>query len=156
MLISEYSQGNLDKMAVGAMFSLVGTSVLRTVDSLMLQELLYFKLASVNGEFILKNINISNYNRKFILISFYNNSDSIYPNIINKINKKTIKKIMKSIKLDFYELLQDSNISWAFDNLVEKITFLKEKYKMPESNLELIRGDQLDKTAIEIKELFEK
>lgn len=155
MLISEYSQIELDKMAVGAMFSLIGSSALRTVDSLMLQELLYFKLASVNGEFILKNINISNYNRNFILISFYNKSDSTFPDIINKINKKTVKKILKNIKLDFYEFLQESKISWAFDNLVEKITFLKEKYKMPESDLELIRGDQLDKAVIEIKELFE-
>ncbi len=155
MLISEYSQNELDKMAVGAMFSLMGTSVLRTVDSLKLQELLYFKLASVNGEFLLKNINISNYNRKFILISFYNKSDSTYPNITNKINKKVIKKILKSIKSDFYEFLEESKISWAFDNLVEKITFLKEKYKMPESDLELIRGDKLDKAVIEIKELFE-
>ncbi len=155
MLISEYSQIKLDKMAVGAMFSLVGTSVLRTVDSLMLQELLYFKLASVNGEFILKNINISNYNRKFILISYYNKSDSTFPDIINKINKKTVKKILKSVKFDFDEFLKESKISWAFDNLVEKITYLKEKYKMPESDLEIIRGNQLDKAVIEIKELFE-
>jgi len=52
--------------------------------------------------------------------------------------------------------LKESQISRAFDNLVEKITYLKEQYKMPESDIELIRGDRLDKSAIEIKELFEK
>jgi len=156
MLISEFSKIKLDKMAIGAMFSLIGSSALRTVDSLRLQELLYFKLASTNGEFIIKNINLRNYDRNFIIIAFYNKSDLTFPDIIQKINKKTIKKILKNVKSDFNESLKESNFSWAFDNLAEKVNFLKEKYKMPETDLEIIRKNLLNKVTVEIKELFEK
>ena len=147
MLISEFSKIKLDKMAIGAMFSLIGSSALRTVDSLRLQELLYFKLASTNGEFIIKNINLRNYNRNFIIIAFYNKSDLTFPDIIQKINKKTIKKILKNVKSDFNESLKESNSSWAFDNLAEKINFLKEKYKMPETDIEVIRKNLLNKVS---------
>ena len=155
MLISEYSQIELDRIAIGAMFSLISTSALRTVDSLRLQELLYFKLASVNGEFMIKNILISNYPRNFILIAYYEKSDSQDFDLVQKIDKKTIKEILKNIKRDFYDFLDESKISWAFENIKEKIDFLKMKYKIPDSDLEIIRKNVLNKVALEIRKLFE-
>lgn len=155
MLISEYSKKKLDEMAIGAMFSLVCTNILRTIRSLNLQELEYFKMASTNGEFMLKNINITNYERNFILLAHYTEPDSILPDIKQKINKKAIKKILDSVKKDFNEFGKGTKISWVFDNLEDKVNFLKEKYKTPEKDIELIRRNLLNKTSIKIKELFE-
>ena len=155
MLISEYSQIELDKIAIGAMFSLISNSALRTVDSLRLQELLYFKLASVNGEFMIKNILIRNYPRNFILIAYHEKSSSQDFDLVQKIDKKTIKEILKNIKRDFYDFLDESKISWAFENIKEKIDFLKMKYKIPDSDLEVIRKNVLNKVALEIRQLFE-
>ena len=56
MLISEYYNKELNAIAVGAMFSLVCTNILRTVKNLDLNKLEYFKLSSSNGEFLLKHI----------------------------------------------------------------------------------------------------
>ncbi|MEJ2294604.1 MAG: hypothetical protein P8Y23_07510 [Candidatus Lokiarchaeota archaeon] len=155
MLISEFSQIELDKMAVGAMFSLITTSALRTVDSLQLQELKYFKLASIKGEFMIKNITLNNYPRNFILVSYYEKSDTPYPKFAQKVDKNIIKKILKDIKRDFYELSDENKISWAFDNLTEKVRFLQEKYKIPEGDIENVRRNNLNRTAIEIRNLFE-
>ncbi|MFX1314056.1 MAG: hypothetical protein ACFFHD_15830, partial [Promethearchaeota archaeon] len=155
MLISEYSKKKLDEMAIGAMFSLVCTTILRTIKNLNLQELEYFKMASTNGEFILKNIDITNYERNFILIAHYIKSDSILPDIKQKINKKAIKKILDSVKRDFNEFGRGTKIYWVFDNLENKVNFLKEQYKTPEKDIELIRRNLINKTSIKVKELFE-
>ncbi|MFX1322767.1 MAG: hypothetical protein ACFFAQ_14110 [Promethearchaeota archaeon] len=155
MLISEYSKKKVDEMAIGAMFSLVCTNILRTIKSLNLQELKYFKMASTNGEFMLKNISITNYERNFILLAHYTKSDSILPEITQKIDKKEIKKILDSVKRDFNEFGKGTKISWVFDNLGDKVNFLKKKYKTPEKDIEIIRRNLLNKTSIKIKELFE-
>lgn len=156
MLISEVSRIQLDKLAIAAMFSLIGTSVLRAVESLNLQELQYLKLASTNGEFMLKNINLTNYERNFILIAFYDKSDLFLPGLSQKINKKTIRKINKDVKQDLYAFRKEANLDWAFDNLIEKLIFLRKTYKMPESDIEITRKNLLNKVAIEIRGLFEK
>ncbi|MFX1573713.1 MAG: hypothetical protein ACFFB0_13265, partial [Promethearchaeota archaeon] len=156
MLISEHSKKKLDEMAIGAMFSLVCTNILRAIKSLNLQELEYFKMASTNGEFMLKNIDITNYERNFILIAHYIKSDSILPDITQKINKKAIKKILDSVKRDFNEFGRGTKISWVFDNLENKVNFLKETYKTPEKDVELIRRNLLNKTSIKVKELFKR
>ena len=155
MLVSEYNKIELNSVAIGAMFSLITTTVLRTIKNLSLHELEYFKISSANGEFMLKNINIANYMRNFILLAHYDQSNSFIPNIKNKLEKKTIDKILKSVKKDFYEFREGTKISWIFDNLADKVNFLKQKYTIPEGDIEIIRINLLNKTAIKIKELFE-
>ncbi len=155
MLVSEHNKIKLNSVAIGAMFSLITTTVLRTINNLDLHELEYFKMSSANGEFMLKNINIANYMRNFILLAHYDQSNSFIPNIKNKLEKKTIDKILKSVKKDFYEFREGTKISWIFDNLTDKVNFLKQKYTIPEGDIEIIRINLLNKTAIKIKELFE-
>ncbi len=155
LIISEYSNTKLNPVAIGAMFSLVYTSLLRAIKALNLTELEHFKLSSGNGEFLLKNLSISNYNRPFILLAYYDESNSHLPNLSGKISKKLIRKIMKSIKGDFKENQEESKISLMFDNLIEKVNFLKQKYNKTEENSEIIRIEYLNKTAMKIKDLFE-
>ena len=156
MMVSEYVKTELDSMAIGAMFSLFDTIALKTVASLHLQELNFFKLSTANGEFLAKNINISNYERDFVLLAYYDGVTPTIPNSKQKMDKKTINKIIKSIKEDFFEFGHGRKISWIFDNLTEKINFLKQKYSTPETDIELIRSNLLNKTTIQIKELFEE
>ena len=155
MMISEYAKIKLDAIAVAAMFSLITTTVLRTVNSLSLHELEYFKLSSTSGEFVLKNIDIKDYERNFILLAYYDDSDSTIIDSDQKIDKKTIKNILNSVKKDFYEFREGKKISWIFDNLTDKVKFLKQKYSTEEGDLEIIRITLLNKTSIKIKELFE-
>lgn len=155
MLISEYSNAKLDTVAIGAMFSLVCTTLLRTVKGLNLYELEYFKMASTNGEFLLKNINILNYERNFVLLAYYDGSNLFIPSMKQKFNKKVIKKIFKSVENDFNEYGKETKISWVFDNLTNKVDFLKQKYEMPEGDIETIRINLLNNASIKIRELFE-
>lgn len=155
MMVSEISKFELDSVAIGAMFSLTCTVVLRAVKSLNLQELLYFKLSAANGEFLVKNININNYKRNFVLLAYYDSTASIIPVNKQKINKKTLNRILKSVKEDFNEFGQENKQSWVFDNLVEKINFLKQSSTIPKADLELLRLKLLNIAAIKIKELFE-
>ena len=155
MMVSEISKFELDSVAIGAMFSLTCTVVLRAVKSLNLQELLYFKLSAANGEFLVKNININNYKRNFVLLAYYDSTASTIPVNKQKINKKTLNRILKSVKEDFNEFGQENRQSWVFDNLVEKINFLKQSSTIPKADLELLRLKLLNIAAIKIKELFE-
>jgi predicted regulator of Ras-like GTPase activity (Roadblock/LC7/MglB family) len=155
MIISEYSKTELDSLAVGAMFSLVCTTVLRTVQSLSLNELEYFKLSSLNGEFLLRNIEIKNYERNFILLAYYNESNSNIPVKKQVLSKKIIKKILKDLKRDFYDSRRGSGISWVFDNISEKLDFLKQKYNTIDGDIDLIRLNLVNKASIKIRELFE-
>lgn len=155
MTISEYSKTELDPLAIGAMFSLVCTTVLRTVKSLSLSELEYFKLSSINGEFILRNIDINNYERNFILLAYYTENNSNIPVKKQTLSKKTIRNILKSVKKDFNESRKDPRISWIFDNLTDKIDFLKQKYNQFEGDINLIRLNLMNKASLKIRELFE-
>ncbi|MFX1574953.1 MAG: hypothetical protein ACFFB0_19625 [Promethearchaeota archaeon] len=156
MLISEYSNVQLDSIAIGAMFSLICTTVLRAVKTLNLYELEFFKVSSTSGEFIMKNINIMNYERNFILLAYYDNSNSTIREFKQILNKKTIKRILKNVKKDFYELDNDSKSSGIFENLNDRLNFLKKKYSIPKEELELRRVELLNQTSIKIKDLFEK
>ncbi len=155
MIVSEDSNKLYDAMAIGAMFSLICTNALRTVNSLNLQELGYFKLSSTNGEFMAKNINLSNYERNLILLAYYDEDTLVNSKIGQKLSKKTINKIMKSIKEDFCEFGQGKEISWVFENLTNRINFLKQKYVSVGKDIEQKRIDSLNKTSIRIKEIFE-
>ncbi len=155
MIISEYSKTELDALAIGAMFSLICNTVLRTIRSLSLSELEYFKLSSINGEFILRNIEISNYERNFILLAYYNESNSNIPMERQSLSKKTIRKILKSVKKDFHGSRKDSRTSWIFDNLSDKIDFLKQKYNHFEGDINLIRLNLMNKASLKLRELFE-
>ncbi|MFX0074607.1 MAG: hypothetical protein ACFE96_04150 [Candidatus Hermodarchaeota archaeon] len=155
MIISEYSKTELDALAIGAMFSLVCTTVLRTVRSLSLSELEYFKLSSINGEFILRNIDINNYERNFILLAYYTGANSNIPVKKQTLSRKTTKSILKSLKKDFRDSRKDSRISWIFDNLSDKIDFLKQKYNQFEGDINLIRLNLMNKASSKIRELFE-
>ncbi|MFX1243218.1 MAG: hypothetical protein ACFFA7_18380, partial [Promethearchaeota archaeon] len=155
MLVSEYGKVNLDTIAIGAMFSLITTNALRTVISLSLQGLDYFKLSSINGDFIAKEINLNNYARSFILLAVYNKKSLPSSKNNHKIRKKTINKIFKNIKADFYEYGYDSKLNRVFDNFNEKLSLLKQKYSLPETDIEMKRLRLLNKISIEIKELFE-
>jgi len=155
MIISEYSNTELNTLAIGAMFSLVNTALLRTVNSLNLQSLEYFKMSSANGEFMLKNINISNYARDFILLTYYDESKSTIPKIDQKLTKSSIKPILKSLKKDLFEYSEGSKISWIFDNLIDRINFLKQKFYTTEADSETIRRNLLNRASFKIKDLFE-
>ena len=155
MIISEYSNTELNTLAIGAMFSLVSTALLRTVNSLNLHALKYFKMSSANGEFMLKNINISNYERDFIILAYYDESKSTIPKIDQKLTKSAIKPILKSLKKDLNEYSEGSKISWIFDNLIDRINFLKQKFYTTEADSEIIRRNLLNRASIKIKDLFE-
>jgi len=155
MLISECSETKFDTVAIGAMFSLMNTNLLRTVNSLNLLELKHSKFSSVNGEFMLKNISILNYERNFILLAYYNESNSVIPKLEQKVDSKTMKKIIRSVEKDFDSYGKGERISWVLDNLVEKVNFLKQKSKMMERDIEAIRLDALTSTSNKIKGLFE-
>ncbi len=155
LLISEYSKSKLDPMAIGAMFSLLCTSVLRTVKSLNLNALEYFKLSSENGEFILRNIKINNYERDFILIAYYNKDNLSLQQSNKKLNKKIIKNLLRHIKRDLYFIKKGQQLSWIFENLSERIDFLKDKYCTIEGDINLIRLNLLNNASIKIIELFE-
>ncbi|MHA1726545.1 MAG: hypothetical protein ACTSXH_17195 [Promethearchaeota archaeon] len=59
------------------------------------------------------------------------------------------------MKKNFQEFSKDITLSWAFDNLIEKIKLLKEEqYKMPELHAEHMRKHLINTTSIKIKELF--
>ena len=66
-----------------------------------------------------------------------------------------IRKINKGVKQDLHEFRKEANLDWAFDNLIEKLTFLRKTYKLPESDIEVARKKLLDEVTIEIRELFE-
>ncbi|MEE9379358.1 MAG: hypothetical protein V3V33_15140 [Candidatus Lokiarchaeia archaeon] len=155
MIISEHSNTELNTLAIGAMFSLVSTALLRTVNSLGLQKLKYFKIAATNGEFMLKNIDIKNYERHFILLAYYDESKATIPNIDQSLTKSSIKPILKILKKDLFEYREGAKITWIFDNLLDRINFLKQKYYTSEADSEMIRRNLLDKTTIKIKLLFE-
>jgi len=155
MLISEYSRTKFDTVAIGAMFSLMSTNLLRTVKSLDLLELKHFKFSSANGEFMLKNISIMNYERDFILLGYYDESNSFIPKLEQTFDKKTMKRIVRSVKKDFYSFGNGNKISWILDSLVEKVNFLKQKSQMMARDIEAIRLDALNITSSKIKGLFE-
>ncbi|MFX1420642.1 MAG: hypothetical protein ACFE9N_17225 [Promethearchaeota archaeon] len=155
MLISEYSQIHLDSIAIGAMFSLICTTILRAVKTLNLYDLDYFKMSSINGEFIIKNINLINYERNFILLAYYDDSNSTIQDTKQILNKKIINRILKNVKKDFNKLGEGSKNSEIFDNLNERIEFLKKKYTIPQEELESTRVNLLNETSVKIKDLFE-
>ena len=155
MLISEFSKTKFDTVAIGAMFSLISTNLLRTVNSLDLLELKHFKFSSANGEFIIKNISIMNYERNFILLGYYDESNSFIPRLEQKLDRKTMKRIVKSVEKDFDSYGKGQKISWILDNLVEKVNFLKQKSQMSERDVDEIRLDALNTTSNQIKGLFE-
>ncbi len=156
MIIAEYSNVKLDTMAIGAMFSLVCTSLLRTVNSLSLQALEYFKMSSSNGEFMLRNINISGYERNFILLVYYSEVDLILPKVDQKLGNRSIKKILRSVKRDFNEFGKGEKFSWIFDNLIDKINFLKQTFYLADAESDDLRLNFLSKASNTIKELFER
>ena len=155
MLISEISEAKFDTVAIGAMFSLMSTNLLRTVNSLDLLELKHFKFSSTNGEFMLRNISIMNYERNFILLAYYDESNSFIPKLEQNFDRKTMKRLVRSVKKDFYSFGNGKKISWILDNLVEKVNFLKQKSQMMERDIEVIRLDALSTTSNKIKGLFE-
>ena len=155
MLISEISETKFDTVAIGAMFSLMSTNLLRTVNSLDLLELKHFKFSSTNGEFMLRNISIMNYERNFILLAYCDESNSFIPKLEQNFDRKTMKRIVRSVKKDFYSFGNGKKISWILDNLVEKVNFLKQKSQMMERDIEAIRLDALSITSNKIKVLFE-
>ena len=155
MLISEFSKTKFDTVAIGAMFSLISTNLLRTVNSLDLLELKHFKFSSANGEFIIKNISIMNYERNFILLGYYDESNSFIPRLEQKLDRKTMKRIVKSVEKDFNSYGEGQKISWILDSLVEKVNFLKQKSQMSERDVDEIRLDALNTTSNQIKGLFE-
>ena len=155
MLISECSKTKFDTVAIGAMFSLMSTNLLRTVNSLDLLELKHFKFSSANGEFMLKNISIMNYERNFILLGYYDESNSLVHESEQNLDRKEMKRIVKSVKKDFYSFGNGKNFSWILDNLVEKVNFLKQKSQLMERDIEVIRLDALNSTSSKIKGLFE-
>lgn len=65
------SPESLNVNTVGALFSLIDNSLSRTIDGLDLQKLDYFKFASGNAIFMLKHINIEDYERDFILLTYH-------------------------------------------------------------------------------------
>ncbi|MEJ2250029.1 MAG: hypothetical protein P8Y70_04595 [Candidatus Lokiarchaeota archaeon] len=154
MMISEYCEDSKDNTGIGAMFSLISTSVLRTIKSLNLQELNYFKLSSTNGDFMINNINISGYERNFILLSYFDNSTPTFSKS-KKLNKKMVRNLIKSIKKDFKFITEENEISWVFDNLHNKIKFLKEKFQTASTDLQEIRFNKIKESSIKIRELFE-
>ena len=155
MLISECSTTKFDTVAIGAMFSLMNTNLLRTVNSLNLLELKHSKFSSTNGEFMLKNISILNYERNFILLAYCDESNLSIPKLEQTIDRKTLKRIMKSVEKDFYSYGGGQKISWILDSLVEKVSFLKQKSQMLKRDVEAIRLDALNTTSNKIKGLFE-
>ncbi|MFW9773075.1 MAG: hypothetical protein ACFFEO_13050 [Candidatus Thorarchaeota archaeon] len=156
MLLSEYSQDQSDPIAIGAMFSLIYTAVQRAVQSLNLYDLKYFKISSINGEFIVKNITIMNYERSFILLVHYDDSNLFVPDSKQIPNKKMIKRVLKNVKKDFFEYGNENKNLGIFDNLSDRINLLKKKYTIPQEELELTRLNLLNETSIKIKDLFEK
>ena len=112
-------------------------------------------MASTNGEFMLKNIDILNYERNFILLAYYDESNLIIPSMKQKFSKKEIKKIFNSVEKDFNKFGKETKISWVFDNLTDKVNFLKQKYEMSEGDIETIRINLLNNASIKIRELFE-
>jgi len=155
MLISEYSKTKFDTVAIGAMFSLMNTNLLRTVNTLNLLELKHSKFSSANGEFMIKNISILNYERNFILLAYYDESNMFIPKFEQKLDSKTMKRIIKSVEKDFDSYGTGQKISWILDSLVEKVNFLKQKSQMMERDVETIRLEALNTTSKKIKGLFE-
>ena len=155
MLISECSKTKFDTVAIGAMFSLMNTNLLRTVNSLNLLELKHSKFSSTNGEFMLKNISILNYERNFILLAYCDESNLSIPKLEQTLDRKTLKRIIKSVEKDFYSYGGGQKISWILDSLVEKVSFLKQKSQMLKRDVEAIRLDALNTTSNKIKGLFE-
>ncbi|MFX1366541.1 MAG: hypothetical protein ACFE9Y_16600 [Promethearchaeota archaeon] len=154
MLISEYNDKKRETMAIGAMFSLICTSALRTVKSLNLQELIYLKLSSTNGEFMAKNININNYERNFILLTYFDKSTPTIPKS-KKIDKKITHQIMKNIKNDFKNINQINKIPWILDKFNNEMNYIKSNFESPLSDLELVRVNKINETSIKIRELFD-
>jgi len=157
MLISEVTRESIDSIAIGAMFSLVCNSILRTIDSLNLQELDYFKMASFNGEFILKNISINNYERDLILLGYYTDLEFTILDNNMKLNKRIYKKIIKEIRLELSKrMYRGKKISTFFDLISKKLNFLKQKYSsLNNINTNDLRIKLLKEKTLEIKNLFE-
>jgi len=155
MLISECSTTKFDTVAIGAMFSLMNTNLLRTVNSLDLLEFKHSTFSSASGEFMLKNISILNYERNFILLAYYEESNLFIPKLEQTLDKKTLKRIIKSVENDFNSYGDGEKISWILDSLVEKVNFLKQKSQMKERDVDAIRLDALNTISNKIKGLFE-
>ncbi len=174
MMISELSKIDMDRLAVGAMFSLICTTILRTVKSLNLHDLDYLKMRSLNGEFLLKNIELENYERNLILLCYYDNeNDTISTissdyqqikefednkNFPSKIKKRLIKKVLKKHLKDIFYLYQNQNIDENFFNfLIERINSIRKEFSNS-LNLDInqIRIKALNNAYIIIKQIFEK
>ena len=156
MLISESLNKEFNPNAVGAMFSLLCTTIIRTITNLNLYKLQYFKLSSLRGDFLLSHIDIENYNRSLILIAYYDNSKVTFPKLDEQLRKKAFKRIIKSVKKDFSEIKDSNKINWIFENLMEKISFLKKKYMNIEENIDELRIKSLNTASVKIKQIFEK
>ncbi|MHA1283303.1 MAG: hypothetical protein ACTSVV_05225 [Promethearchaeota archaeon] len=157
MIISDCMNEKQDAIAIGAMFSLIWTSLLRTINSLNLRKLEYFKMSSLGGQFLLKNIDVNNYERNLILLAYYDDSNKEKierENIIFK--KRNLKKALKNF-LKQEEFYKKSNVNvQLIDNLIENLNFLKNKLFFYNGDFDKVRIDSLNKIAIKIKEIFEK
>ena len=159
MIISEHSNREMDALAIGAMFSLICTTVLRAVKNLTLNKLEYFKLSSIDGKFLLKSIDITGYDRNFILLGFYDDSVYSRPNKNQKLDRKLIKNMLKDFKKEFEDYNKNyediTSLSIIFDNISERIKYLKQKYCRFEGNIDILRIESLNVASLKISRLFE-
>lgn len=84
LMISEYSRSSINEKALSALFSLVQNSIMRALDAIDADKLHYVKISIESGEFLIRNIDIENYNKSFILVVFYKFKDNV-----GEINNKT-------------------------------------------------------------------
>ena len=80
----------------------------------------------------------------------------LYTEDFKPINRRIKRKVIKSIKKDLKQVFKESSqMKWAFNNLIERIKFLKKLYGSQNKSIEESIEEMINMTALKIKELFE-
>ncbi len=143
LMISEYSTYDFNKKALSAVFSLVQNSIMRALDAIGANNLDYVKISVESGVFLIKDFEIKNYNKSFILVFFYH-SDK------NGTGYKPEVSRLKSIT---------SQVTNFFKNMVKILIKKDEAYnskntRFLNSNTEINRIDLLRLVSDVIENIF--
>ena len=77
LMIFELSTLPSNKKAISAMFSLIQNSIIRALNAVKANKLNYVKISIKSGIYLLKSIPIKNYDKSFILVTYYHKDKSI-------------------------------------------------------------------------------
>lgn len=119
LMISEYSKSSNNEKALSALFSLVQNSIMRALNAINADKLHYVKISIESGEYLIRNIDIKNYNKSFILVTFYKfeNNERDITNKAEVANKKSLfKRVIDTIMNYIRSLFRTNSVEISLGN----------------------------------------